>query len=896
MKNYLTKTATLIASTMCLTAIASTFSPSSIGKSEPQIITFTENKGQVVDQRGQLRTDVLFSGKSNDMTYHLKRDGISYQLSRIDTWMKQEDQKTKTETQVPSQTTVYRLDINWIGVNANCKIDLDTEIDGINNYYSKTNPNGIQNVKTYEGIVFKNIYNDIDLHYYKSNNLLKYDYIVAANSDYRKIKFEVKGANEIKIQNDGSVLYKTPLGNIEDGTPIVYQNGNQLKAKWILEDNILSFKIENVDPNNELVIDPGLRVWGTYYSGTNPALGGAESTSGAACTTDVSGNIYLTGSTTATISIATSGSFQSTINSFGGGFSDHVYLVKFNSSGTRQWATYYGGDDNHTYVWDCKTDASGNIFICGNTLSTTLISSSGAQQSAIGGLSDAFLVKFNSSGLRQWGTYFGGALNDYGYACAVDNLGNIYMSGTTFSSSAIATVGSFQSSLIGSANLYFVKYNTSGVKQWGTYYGLGSEDGGYCATDNSGNAYLTGSTFGGAGLTTAGCHQSVYGGAATDGLLIKWNSAGGRVWATYYGGNGFDASLACTTDPLNNVYIAGYTFSNSALSIATTGSHQAAYSGSGHDGFLAKFNTSGVRQWGTYYGGTVQTDRVYSCASDAGGNIIICGITGTSSGTIIATTGSQQSTYGGIQDAFIAEFNNGGTRQWGSYYGGVSLDYGSDCCTDLSGNVYLCGSTNSPTNIASAGSFQSTKLSTGTGYLAKFCNTTPVSPLQSSILLPNCGGDPTTLKVIASGTVKWYNVTTGGAVLFTGSSYTLILANGTYTYYAENITSCGTSTRTPITFTVNAGIGCRTLNLEDSIESIYESINIYPNPNKGNFSIDLNIDSKVIIYDTFGKEIFNKYLNSGNQNISLFDINKGIYILKLVNVNGQLTKKIIISD
>ena len=48
---------------------------------------------------------------------------------------------------------------------------------------------------------------------------------------------------------------------------------------------------------------------------------------------------------------------------------------------------------------------------------------------------DAFLVKFNSSGVRQWGTYYGGTGNDMAYSCATDASGNIYLSGYTTSTS-----------------------------------------------------------------------------------------------------------------------------------------------------------------------------------------------------------------------------------------------------------------------------------------------------------------------------------------------------------------------------------------------------------------------------------------------------------------------------
>ncbi len=54
--------------------------------------------------------------------------------------------------------------------------------------------------------------------------------------------------------------------------------------------------------------------------------------------------------------------------------------------------------------YSCATDASGNVYLAGYTNSTTGIATTGAHQTTIGGSDDAFLVKFNSSGVRQWGT------------------------------------------------------------------------------------------------------------------------------------------------------------------------------------------------------------------------------------------------------------------------------------------------------------------------------------------------------------------------------------------------------------------------------------------------------------------------------------------------------------
>ena len=135
---------------------------------------------------------------------------------------------------------------------------------------------------------------------------------------------------------------------------------------------------------------------------------------------------------------------------------------------------------------------------------------------------DAFLVKFNSSGVRQWGTYYGGAGTDRSYSCATDISGNIYFSGLTGSNFGIVTTGAHQTTRR-NFDVFLVKFNSSGVRQWGTYYGgTGWEEGWSCATDSSGNIYLAGQTGSTSGIATTGAHQTTFGGNY-DAFLVKFH-------------------------------------------------------------------------------------------------------------------------------------------------------------------------------------------------------------------------------------------------------------------------------------------------------------------------------------------------------------------------------------
>ena len=199
-----------------------------------------------------------------------------------------------------------------------------------------------------------------------------------------------------------------------------------------------------------------------------------------------------------------------------------------------------------------------------------------------------------------------------------------------------------------------MKFNTSGIRQWGTYYGGSDDDLVFSSViDGSGNVFIVGSTDSntGAVIATVGAHQSVYGGGTSDAYLVKFNSAGQRQWGTYYGGNGDDFGNDCTVDITGTVCLVGSTDSNAGAVIATPGAHQFVYGGGTSDSFLVKFNSSGLRQWGTYYGGN-GLDVGNCCSIDATGNVYLGGITDSNTGTVIATAGAHQSVYGGNVDGF----------------------------------------------------------------------------------------------------------------------------------------------------------------------------------------------------------------------------------------------------
>ena len=257
---------------------------------------------------------------------------------------------------------------------------------------------------------------------------------------------------------------------------------------------------------------------------------------------------------------------------------------------------------------------------------------------------------------------------------------------------------------------------------WGTFYSgsgwLDWNDGYDIVTDNNLNVYVVGETESPDNITTPGSFQPIYGGGDCDGYLLKFDRAGNRIWATYYGGASSDYIYGIKIDHEGNIIVVGGT--SSGNNIATPGAYQIAVKNDG-DGFIAKFDSNGNRLWGTYLGGSYW-DYLLSIDIDGNNNIIVGGETRSTSGLV--TPHCFQPIYGGSQfgDTFFAKFNKYGQMKFCSYYGGESGDDLGAINTDQNNNIYISGATESYQNIGTSGTQQPGFISyyARDGFIAKF--------------------------------------------------------------------------------------------------------------------------------------------------------------------------------
>ncbi len=320
----------------------------------------------------------------------------------------------------------------------------------------------------------------------------------------------------------------------------------------------------------------GLLQWSTYCGGDS--IGYLPFV-----TSDTLGNVFLSGGTKNPTKIATIGAFRTSLID-----SIDAYLVKYNSFGKRIWGTYLGGKGNDlisglTFI---SNDGTGAIYALGNTTSDTGIATPSAFKTTYSGKTDAMLLKFDTSGNRVWGTYFGGENGELPYCINQDGKKNIYISGSTSSTNQIASIDAYQKTLAGSSDAFIAKFNSGGSLLWSTYFGGDKlERPKAAAADTFGNIYLSGSTQSTAKIADSAAFQSKYGGGGFDGFIAGFTPEGKKFWSSYYGGEGNDDPTCSVSDGIN-LYIGGAT--NSVKGIATKGSFRDSNANVGNHGFILK--------------------------------------------------------------------------------------------------------------------------------------------------------------------------------------------------------------------------------------------------------------------------------------------------------------------
>src|ERR1043165_5857047 len=363
------------------------------------------------------------------------------------------------------------------------------------------------------------------------------------------------------------------------------------------------------------------------------------------------------------------------------------------------WSTYLGGS-SEDYAYALAVDSSGNVYLTGNTGSTDF-----PTVNPIYGTKgydwDVFVTKINAAGTAiVYSTYLSATgWKEQGKGIAVDSSGNAYVTGVTNATDFPGvTAGSIQPSFGGTGDnhdAFAMKINAAGnAIVWATYLGGAGDDfvEGGITVDSAGNTYLAGATQGGIPWIDSSAIQPTYGGGDYDGFVIKIDSSGAKVWATYLGGSDGDIAKAIRIDGSGNAWIGGGTSSTSWPGVS--GSSLQSSNAGGGDVTITEINAAGTAIiYATFLGGS-GGDAIAAMVLDSSGNIYATGFTDSTSFPGVTGSSIQPSNGGGAYDIWVAKLNSGATSiAWATFLGGSDWDMPESLDVDSSGNVYLNGLT-----------------------------------------------------------------------------------------------------------------------------------------------------------------------------------------------------------
>lgn len=353
------------------------------------------------------------------------------------------------------------------------------------------------------------------------------------------------------------------------------------------------------------------------------------------------------------IAVDASGNVYITGESYGSGTAFDYCTIKYNTDGVQQWVQRYNGPDNSDDIArQIVVDAAGNVFITGT---------SGP---------DMATIKYNSAGVQQWVKRWNTA--PIGTAAAAN--------GITLDASGSVCITGWKDALTPALGrgLITIKYSSAGDTVWtNKFIANTSSTGNVIVSDNSGNFYVTGKS------------QVA---SAVDYITLKYNSAGVIQWTTLYNStSGQSMANSIAVGKTGNVYVTGYSPNSGTFGYK--------------DYCTIKYSPAGAEQWVQRFNNSNQNSTnhiAYSIAVDTLENVYVTG----------------DSPLGGEGSDFVTvKYNTAGAQQWMARYNGPSnnTDIGNFVKVDAAGNIYVAGfsyGSGTNTDLATIKYSQSTGINT----------------------------------------------------------------------------------------------------------------------------------------------------------------------------------------
>ena len=449
--------------------------------------------------------------------------------------------------------------LHLLGSNPSAPPLAEELLPGTSHYLIGNNPRGWRtSVANYRRVRFRGVYPGIDAIYYGAGRELEFDFVVAPGADPRRIQLSCGGGfcaalrEPVIYQDQSHGRRRIPGRFARHGNRLAFEIGKWDHTRPLVIDPVVSFASliggGDADTGTAVTVDGAgfIYVLGTTSSGNFPVaapyqsaltlyhphlfvaklnpggtalvystyLGGSSDEFTGGIAIDVSGAVYVGGTTRSEDFPITSGSAVST-------GSLRPFAAKLSPDGSSlAYSTFVGKEGESSDA--LAVDAAGNAFVAH-------------------GIS---LSKLDTAGREAWSTDIGAPVS----RVAVDTSGNAYVAGSV-SVATLPTRNAFQSALAGTTNAFVAKLDDSGVILYATYLGGGGDDrltG--LAVDATGSAVVAGMTTSN-NLPASGTWQT----RPSAAVCFK-STDGAATWIRT--DSGLPPAAAFTVDPANprNVY------------------------------------------------------------------------------------------------------------------------------------------------------------------------------------------------------------------------------------------------------------------------------------------------------------------------------------------------------
>ena len=707
---HLRSTVTLLATVLALSA-SSAPATRAATSAQPQVSTPVQataparaDWGQMplyfIANQGQIDARVAFYVQGRDKTLYFAPEGITFALTEFSADPSSPGREhplglaaLDSARARAGARTRYVIKLDFVEANPVRPVGQD-QTDAVISYLKGPPEEWYTGLPTYGGIVYRDLWEGIDLVYSGTVDRLKYEFRLRPGADPARIRLAYRGAT-VQVNATGQLEVTTPAGGFQDDAPVAYQdvNGQRVPVSvgYLLDDaSTYGFRLGAYDPALPLVIDPAVLVYCGY-------IGGSGWEEGEGIAVDGAGNAYVVGdtdSTQATFPVIVGPDLDYNGN-------DDIFVAKVKADGTGLDYCGYIGGSGQEYVWGVAVDGEGNAYIGGETNS-----SQASFPVLVGpdlthnGWYDAFVakVKADGTGLDYCG-YIGGTRNDYGHRIAVDGLGHAYLAGSagSWDGTFPTMLGPDPSYNGGDFDGFVAKVKTdgSGLDYCGFIGGNGWDEAWDVAVDGLGHAYIVGDTDSEEDTFPVIVGPDLTYNDDDDAFVAKVKADGtGLDYCGYIGGSGDDFGGGIAVDAAGNAYIGGETNSTQTTFPVAVGP-DLTHNG-GYDAFVAKVKADGTGlDYCGYIGGS-SNDYGHDVAVDGLGGAHVVGATSSTEASFPVKIGPDRSYNGGPFDAFAAKVTVGGTAlAYCGYIGGSGEDSAWDIAVDGAGDAYVVGVTDS---------------------------------------------------------------------------------------------------------------------------------------------------------------------------------------------------------